>query len=181
MANLPRRRRSPLTRRLALLGTPALLLGVVACGDMQPPATATTGADLPPTSSAAPTVSEAQPSSGSTGSSLSAVIGGWSARYGSARNEVQTALSSLGAASAEGPAAVKKAAQEALAALTSAAAVPACPDAATEQAYRAALDGLTAAVTPLATSGDVTVAAQVAADGSTAFDSTEQALLAVYE
>lgn len=169
MANLARHRRSPLTRRLALLGAPALLLGVVACGDMEPPKDATT------TDASAPSSSSASPGGGS---SVSAVIGGWAARYGSARNDVQTALSALG--SAQSPDAVKKAAAEALTVLKAAAEVPACPDPATEDAYRAAVTDLTSKVTPLKASGDVSAAQQVATDGSTAFDATEQALLAVY-
>jgi hypothetical protein len=177
MANLARHRRTPLTRRLALLGAPALVLGVVACGDMEPPKDAATGSVAPAVTSSAGAPSSGDPMP-TTGSSVSAVIGGWAARYGSARNDVQTALSALG--SAQSSEAVTKAAAEALNALKAASDVPTCPDPATEEAYRSAVEGLTAKVTELATSGDVTAAQQVAADGSTAFDSTEQALLAVY-
>lgn len=179
MANLPRQRRTPLTRRLALLGAPVLVLGIAACGDMEPPKDATggittssstsTGGDLPTTGASA-----------SSGSSVSAVIGAWAARYGSARNDVQTALSALGSASAQGSAAVKTAATDALTALKSADGVPTCPDAATEQAYRSAVKDLTAKATEVKASGDAAAAQQLANDGSTAFDATEQALLAVY-
>ena len=179
MANHSRLRRIPLNRRLALLGAPALVLGLVACGDMEPPKDATGGMTTATSSS----TGEELPTTGasaSSGSSLSAVIGAWAARYGSARNDVQTALSSLGSASAQGSEAVKKAATDALTALKSADEVPTCPDDATEQAYRSTITDLTAKVTEVKASGDATAAQQVATDGSTAFDSTEQALLAVY-
>lgn len=177
MANLPRRRRSPLSRRLALLGAPVIVLGVVACGDMEPPKdTLSPGA----TTEAGSPSGEVMPTTGSTGSSLSAVIGAWAARYGSARNDVQTALATLGSSSQQGAAAVKKAAADALAALKSADAVPPCPDDATESAYRSAIDDLTAKVTAVKESGDAAAAQQAATDGSTAFDATEQDLLAVY-
>lgn len=179
MANHPRPRRTPFIGRLALVGAQVLVLGVAACGDMQPPKDAVGGVT---TASSAPT-GEQLPTTGSSGSAdsgVSAVIGAWSARYGSARNEVQTALSAVGSAAAQGSAAVKTAATDALAALKDADAVPPCPDDATEQAYRTALQDLTAKATEVKSSGDATAAQQLATDGTTAFDATEQALLAVY-
>ena len=112
------------------------MLGLVACGDMEPPKDAATALHAGTGGHADPPVA---------GSDVSAVIGGWSARYGAARNDVQTALSALG--SAQSADAVKKAAAAALTALQSADEVPPCPDEATEQAYRSAVDSLTATVT----------------------------------
>ncbi len=123
-------------RRLALVTVPLLVLGVTACGDMTAPEGATT--TPPAVTDSSTTDPTASPGSGD----VAAVIGGWAARYGSARNDVESAMQTLGSAAANGPAAVKPAATDALAALKAAHDVPICPDPATEKAFRATLDEL---------------------------------------
>lgn len=176
MATYPRIARSPrnTSRGLALVAAPLLVVGLAACGDMVPPKDATTA--LPSASSDSATT-DPMPT---TGNDVSAVIGGWAARYGSARNEVTAALDALGASAGAGTTAVKKAAAEALTVAAAAGDVPECPDPATGTAYTAALDDVTAALTELARTGDVTKAQQVAEQAQNLFTPTDQALMAAY-
>ena len=156
------------------LGAALLTVALAGCGDMVPPKDATTA--LPSASSDSATA-DPMPT---TGNDVSAVIGGWAARYGSARNEVTAALDALGASAGGGTAAVKKAAAEALTVTAEAGDVPECPDPATGTAYRAALDDVTASLSELEESGDVTKAQQVAEQAQNVFTPTDEALRAAY-
>jgi hypothetical protein len=173
MTTAVRLRRSRIT---AVLVAAPVLAALAACGGSTGTGTGTaattgTGAPAVTTSGAASPTSDAD-------ASIAAVIGGWAAQYGTARNSVLTSLDALG--SAGSAAEVEAAAGEALAAVEEAGTLAECPDPDTERAYRAALADLSAQLEQVRGSGDTAAAQALAASGSQAFDATEDALSAAY-
>jgi hypothetical protein len=154
-----------------------LVAALAACGSSGSGSSTTSAGTGSPAVSTSSGAATASPSS-SGDASVAAVIGGWAAQYGTARNTVLASLDALG--SAASAAEVKKAAGDALAAVKDAGSLAPCPDAATDTAYRAALTDLTSKLEQIQASGDQAAAKALADASGDVFSPTEDALSAAY-
>ncbi len=164
------------SRITALLVGAPVLAALAACGGSSGSGSTSSGTESPAVSTSSGAATASPTSSGDA--SISAVIGGWAAQYGPARNTVLTALDALGTAGSATE--VKKAAGDALAAVKEAGSLAPCPDNATETAYRAALQDLTTKLQQIQGSGDDAAAKALAEGAGDVFQQTEDALSAAY-